>query len=174
MAFDFRAIQRLPPDERVEALRRLGDELRKLIEKRNKEIKDSRREIEEAEELLERAEEEMVVLQKIAMPENKGVKIDDLFFKKEEKKNKALEEEVEEAPVPVRRRMEEEQQQQQYQPRQEQSPVRFYEQKPFEPEHPPLREYVSPNQPLPDTRTAYVNRKEEKKKLVSEGVYEKD
>jgi hypothetical protein len=172
MAFDFGAIRRLPPDERVEALHKFGDELRKLIEKRNKEIKDSQREIAEAEELLERAEEEMIVLQKIAMPENKGVNMDDLFFKKEEKKTKVLEEELEEVPV-NRRRMMEAEVQQQYQPRKEMSEPRFYEQKTFDQEHPPLRDYVSPTQPLPETRKAYVNHKEEKKKLVSEGVYEK-
>ncbi len=79
---DFKALSRLPPDERVKVLAKLEDELQKLIKDRTKEIEQSKAEIAEAEALLQRAKDEMVVLEKIGMPETKAVRIDDLFFEK--------------------------------------------------------------------------------------------
>jgi len=86
MVFDFKVLERLPPDQRVNALQRLRDELRVMIEKRKKEIDQSNREIIEAETLLQRAEDDLAVLLKVQTPEQKAVRIDDLFFKDEKAK----------------------------------------------------------------------------------------
>lgn len=77
---DFKALSRLPPEERVKVLARLEDQLQKIIKERTQEIEQSKREIAEAESLLQRAKDELVVLEKIATPEAKAVRIDDLFF----------------------------------------------------------------------------------------------
>lgn len=106
MPFDFNAIERLPPDAKVAALQKLEAELRMLITKRQDEIKQSQREITEAESLLERAKDELMVLEKIATPEAKGVRIDDLFFKPGRKREEKLEEQVEQAREEERRRQE--------------------------------------------------------------------
>ena len=170
MAFDFKTLASLPPDERVAALQKLEDELQALIKKRNDEIKQSQKEIAEAEALLNRAKDEMVVLEKIAKPENKGVRIDDLFFKKaDKKKDKPLEESVADEPIALRK-----QQEQAYlaQPRLGDVIKAFYEdtQRPGLPDE-QASAYVSGNQPVQDTRAAYHRPKDEKMKLVGQGAY---
>jgi malonyl CoA-acyl carrier protein transacylase len=170
MPFDFDAIRRLPPDERIEALEKLEEELRKLIEKRNKEIKQSQQEIEEAEDLFERAQEELVVLQKIATPEG-GVKIDELFFKepqrqKDKDKRGELEETVD-ASVINRRRQEE-----YLRPQLGEAIRSFYEDKPAnELSEEQAKVYLTATQPLPQAQESYRprERKTRHDDIVSEG-----
>lgn len=116
---DFRQIKKLPPEEKIKALERIGYELNKLIterkkeiEARNKEIEDKKKEIEEdnqeiedkkteiseAEEMLSEAQNELKVLQEIQTPQLKKIDIAKLFRPAEEKEE-GLEGIAEKAPV---------------------------------------------------------------------------
>lgn len=80
---DFEQIQKLPPDQRVKVLQDLQVQIEKLISER-------KREIEQAQAFLERAKDELRVLEQIETPQQKQVKIEELFGK-EEKKEETLE-----------------------------------------------------------------------------------
>ena len=91
--FDFSKIKKLPPEKRIEALKKLEKELQDLIEER-------RQEIEEAEKLLEQSEEEMQILLQVETPKSKALKVEDLWERKEKRKEEQdLEKIAREAPV---------------------------------------------------------------------------
>jgi hypothetical protein len=178
---DFKALQRLPPDQRVKALERLEEQLQKLITQRNQEIEQSKREITEAESLLQRARDELVVLEKIETPEARPVLIDDLFFKKPHGQGarKPAESLVEKAERPdeLRMRLEESEQERARQQRASLEAVagsyqRPQQERPFDPQSEAYRTAIGPQElERPSEPRGGYKKRDDRPKLVGEGRY---
>jgi hypothetical protein len=178
-AIDFKALSRLPPEERVRVLQRLEDQLQRIIKQRADEIEQSRREIAEAEALLERAKEELVVLEKIATPEARAVRIDDLFFQKPAGKESGHKESaLEKAERPdeaVQRRQEQERREQERASLE--SVASTYQrpeaERPFNPQNEAYRNAIGPPEmQRPEEQKPYKKR-EERRQTGAEGVYKR-
>lgn len=178
-AIDFKALSRLPPEERVRVLQRLEDQLQRIIKQRAEEIQQSRREIAEAESLLERAKEELVVLEKIATPEARAVRIDDLFFQKPagQKEGRGREGQLEKAERPdeaVQRRQEQERREQERASLE--SVASTYQrpeaERPFNPQNEAYRNAIGPQEmQRPEEQKPY--KKREERRTGAEGVYKR-
>jgi hypothetical protein len=92
-------IRKLPPEMRIKALRQVQDKIKKLIEARQKEIVD-------AQSMLEEAEDELKVLEEIQAPQQKPVRIEELFRAKEEPEEDASLERIAERQAPKKEEIE--------------------------------------------------------------------